>query len=367
MNNLVCSKKDLQSLRKETFNEYLACKLPIEKIDITELSDTMFTGDNYILNKYFVFRDHSVDRLHCFNISNEEYSNAINSLFKKPENPVDLELDTASSYWKKKIFAIIIAEDLGLNPKRIDMSEYIHNPDYYEMYDFDDNMRYLEDKFREEEHELPTYTDRTCVVDLDLIDDLYDFCIRAVKERIAMIFDIYSILLAIEDIRKYTDGYSTNSLKYQMDILRSHKSRIQKIINDKETLDWLKAGNNDDTLYANGKTTKMYIAEYHKIICKLNDVYGDYDVLDLDLDDYECVVNNLADYKNEPYAILINYIHNVIYNDIDSHISRFFAFPDIDNYLMRYIQGLNNKRIKLEALKEVEDNEDVEVGEMVEC
>ena len=274
MISLVCSKKELQSLRKETFKDYLACKLPIEKIDITELTDTMFIGNNYILNKYFFYKDHSLDRLHCFNITETEYENAINSLFKKPEDPANLKLETASTYWKKKIFAIIIAEDLGIQPKRIDMSEYTHNPDYYEMYDFDDNMKYLEDRFREEEHELPAYTERTCVIDNKLIDELYDCCIMLIKNRVAMIFDVYAILCALDDIRKYTEGFSTNCLKYQMDILYSCKAKIEKLANDKETIAWIKSGHNDYTLYGTDNITLPdYISSYHKIVCKLNDIF----------------------------------------------------------------------------------------------
>ena len=346
MNNLVCSKFDLQNLRKETFKDYLSSKLPIEKIDITELSDTMFTGDNYILNKYFFYRDHSLDRLHCFNITEEEYANAINSLVKKPTNETDLKLESASLYWKKKIFAIIIAEDLGLNPRRIDMSEYIHNPEYYEMYDFDDNRRYLEDKFREEEHEVPTYTDRTCVVDKTLLKELHETCILLIKNRLAMIFDVYSVLISIDDIRKYTDGFNTNCLKYQMDTLYSHKARIQKILADKETVAWIKSGNNDYTLYANGDTLEMYISEYHKIICKLNDIYGEY--------------------TREEFDILADYIDLVIKNPIDEHISRYFAVQDIDDYLMSHIDLINSRKIKIDKVDD-EGNVDIDNSDELVC
>ena len=327
---VICSDEEIREFNKGVKFEEAFENNFMTTIELDELTDTMFEGNDFILKKYFWYRTHPLDRVTFYNVTDEEYADMVKKLKKVPKDPENLKLETASLYYKRKVFALILQKDLGTYAN-IDASGYIENPDYFEFYDWDDTREYLENKFREEENEMPAYVSRTALPDIDLINELRNTCIYLVQHRLAMIFDVRSIYYAINDIIEYTDGLNTNCLQEQNATLKYHKDRIQELINNEEVKAWIKAGNNDFTLYANGDTLRLYIEEYHNIICMINSVPYDYKAFD--------------DIFNE----LVEYVETFIANDIDKHLTEFICLPDISNYLLGLIDELNKKHISMNS------------------
>lgn len=327
---VICSDEEIREVNKGVKFEEAFENNFMTTIELDELTDTMFEGNDFILKKYFWYRTHPLDRVTFYNVTDEEYADMVKKLKRVPKDPENLKLKTASLYYKRKVFALILQKDLGTYAN-IDASGYIENPDYFEFYDWDDTREYLENKFREEENEMPAYVSRTALPDIDLINELRNTCIYLVQHRLAMIFDVRSIYYAINDIIEYTDGLNTNCLQEQNATLKYHKDRIQELANNEEVKAWIKAGNNDFTLYGNGDTLRMYIEEYHNIICMINSVPYDYKAFD--------------DIFNE----LVEYVETFIANDIDKHLTEFICLPDVSNYLLGLIDELNKKHISMNS------------------
>ena len=327
---VICSDEEIREVNKGVKFEEAFENNFMTTIELDELTDTMFEGNDFILKKYFWYRTHPLDRVTFYNVTDEEYADMVKKLKRVPKDPENLKLETASLYYKRKVFALILQKDLGTYAN-IDASGYIENPDYFEFYDWDDTREYLENKFREEENEMPAYVSRTALPDIDLINELRNTCIYLVQHRLAMIFDVRSIYYAINNIIEYTDGLNTNCLQEQNATLKYHKDRIQELANNEEVKAWIKAGNNDFTLYANGDTLRLYIEEYHNIICMINSVPYDYKAFD--------------DIFNE----LVEYVETFIANDIDKHLTEFICLPDVSNYLLGLIDELNKKHISMNS------------------
>ena len=365
---VICSDDEIREVNKGVKFEEAFENNFMTTIELDELTDTMFEGNDFILKKYFWYRTHPLDRVTFYNVTDEEYADMVKKLKRVPKDPENLKLETASLYYKRKVFALILQKDLGTYAN-IDASGYIENPDYFEFYDWDDTREYLENKFREEENEMPAYISRTALPEIYQIktcirtmpmhsknvktiaryecmlkhdekytketnefrNQLIEMCMMLVKNRLAMIFDIKSVYYAINDIIEYTDGLNTNCLQEQNNTLRYHYNRIIELANNEEIKAWIKAGNNDFTLYGNGDTLRLYIEEYHNIICMINSVPYDYKAFD--------------DIFNE----LVEYVETFIANDIDKHLTEFICLPDISNYLLGLIDELNKKHISMSS------------------
>lgn len=327
---LICSNDEIREVNKGVKFEEAFDNNFMTTIKLDELTDTMFEGNEFILKKYFWYRTHSLDRVTFDNVTAEEYRDMVKKLKRVLKDPENLELETASLYYKRKVFALILQKDLGTYAN-IDASGYIDNPDYFEFYDWNDTIDYVENKYREEENKLPAYTPRTAIPNIALINELRNTCMCLVKHRLAMIFDVKSIYYAINDFIEYTDGLNTNCLQEQNATLKYHKDRIEELIKDKELKAWIKAGNNDFTLYANGDTLKDYIEEYHSLICLMNDAPYDYEAFD------------------ETFDELVDFMETFIANPIDDHLTEFICLPDISNYILGYVDKLNKSHISMSS------------------
>jgi hypothetical protein len=338
---IICSNDEIREVNKGAKFEEAFENSFMTTIELDELTDSMFEGNDFILKKYFWYRTHPLDRVTFDNVTDKEYADMVKKLKRVPKDPENLKLETASMYYKRKVFALILQKDLGTYAN-IDASGYIDNPDYFEFYDWDDTIDYVENKYREEENKLPAYTPRTALPDIDLINELRGICMYLVQHRLAMIFDVKSIYYAINDIIEYTDGLSTNCLQEQNAVLHYHKERILELIgnddpakgikrNNKEVKAWIKAGNNDFTLYANGDTLKDYIEEYHSLVCLMNAAPYDYLAFD------------------ETFNELVDYVETFIANPIDAHLTEFICLPDISNYILGLIDELNRKHISMSS------------------
>lgn len=286
---------------------------------------------NYIMNKYFFYVSHSLDRFCPLNITNEEYKKALSRMYKQPQNASDMELETASLYWKRKVIAYIVKSDFGTNVK-VNLNGVSFSEESYEYYDFEDNQDWLENRYRENEDEKPIEL-RTRSFDISLWKIIYRFLIKSIKHRLVMIFQLDSFVFELYDILQYSLRDNGNITKEMSDSLESMYNKIAKITSgdavDKDgkpkdkymydLLNWINEGNNDYTLYANGDTLSDYIATYHKIINKLND------------------------YPEK--GILKSYLKTIHYTK--DKFEKHFIEDDIDDILREQIEKLNAKKIKI--------------------
>lgn len=258
------------------------CILPIvpredDLIYVVDLDPRMFLDNYEILNKYFRFKDHALDRFHIPELTEEMYDKYICSFYNVKSH--NLKLDTASDYYKRKVILKMISEDLGISEYDLSLKEYLWEDKYYECTDWDDNIRYLEDLFREESKDRNDITAkelyisseccRKCNVDMELWNELYTICVEAIQLRIAMIFEIPGILSNLVNILEYTDGFSNFATQSQVNSLYAIKERLLKMFQSKELIAWIKEGNNDYTLYAEGNTRNDYISTYRNMLKKL--------------------------------------------------------------------------------------------------
>jgi hypothetical protein len=359
---IICSNDEIREVNKGAKFEEAFENNFMTTIALDELTDSMFEGNDFILKKYFWYRTHPLDRVTFDNVTDEEYADMVKKLKRVTKDPENLKLETASLYYKRKVFALILQKDLGTYAN-IDASGYIDNPDYFEFYDWDDTLDYVENKYREEENKIPEYIPRTAVPEiyeikthirtmdkpsknLEIItrrqrmlntdekftkqknefrNQLIGMCMMLVKNRLAMIFDVKSVYHTINDVIEYTDGLSTNCLQEQNNALRYQYNRLLEMANDAELKAWIKAGNNDFTLYANGDTLRLYIEEYHSLICLMNDTPYDYVAFD------------------ETFDELVEFMETFIANPIDDHLTEFICLPDISNYILGYVDKLNKE------------------------
>ena len=244
------------------------------KYYVIDLHPRMYKGNNYILNKYFRFKNHDLDRFHIPELSKEEYEECIKTFKNVKEH--NLKFETATDYYKKKVMLRLISNDLGISEYDLDLTDYKWDESWYEFKDFDDNVEYMEDKFKEESkdrneitmHELYIGSEcpRKCNIDEEIWNELYNFSLNCIKTRIAMIFEIPSVISMLHNILEYTDGFSTFATQNQVDSMQSIYKKLINLTKNKELVDYLKAGNNDYTLYAEGITKSDYIRTYRNML-----------------------------------------------------------------------------------------------------
>lgn len=296
------SVKELQGL------ERLATK-PV-KIDIAGLKPEQFAGNWYILNKYFRNNNHDLDRFHLPELSKEEYEALAPKVGAKGAN---LVFETASQYYKRKMRVYAAARDLHVPAKLLDTSSYYWDERMYLMSNFYDNLRYVEELYRENDDRCTSAWDAyvtrdymTQRVDKDLVEELYSFCVKAIKTRKAcLIGKVDTCLGMLLSLGEYTCGGAFNATKAQVATLLSYKKHFEKMLNDEETKEFLKQYSDFDVL---DKTD--YIESYRKLLQLLNGVgeldkryfkvmiHNDNDALeDALLEDEEAVYDRIASLK----------------------------------------------------------------------
>lgn len=279
-------------------------------INVVDLEDSYFLNNNMLLNKYFIFKDHSLDRFHMPEVEDEEYLNIAKTI-KLADN--NLNQETASKYSKEKVYAEIVRRDFKIpNNFKISFTGYCYSDDYYECYDYQDNVIWLEDKFRETEDDYPSII-RVSSIDTEIWDKLYKYCVKAIKNRLAMILEIPGIIHQLYDVLEYTEGFSINCTSEMSRSLYARYSNFVKLIHNKELVNWVKEGNNDYTLY--GKSVECftdYIESYHKMLYKLSNGNVEYykDIIHNDIDLLENFIfeDELSDFE-------IRYIENCYKDD----------------------------------------------------
>lgn len=271
--------------------EKLALK-PV-KIDVAGLKPCDFKGNWTILNKYFRNNNRELDRFHFPVMSAEEYEALASKIGAKAHN---LRFETATEYYKRKARIYAAAEDLGVSPKLLDTSSYYWDERMYLFTDFTYNLHYVEDLYRENDDRCTSAWDayvtrdfQTQSVDLELVQKLYKFCVKAIKNRFAcLIGKVDTCLGMLLSIGEYTQGGALNATKQQVSILQGYAAYFKRMCNDESVDAFLKEHNDLDVLEPGD-----YIATYRKLLQLLNGVG------ELDAKYFRAIIHNDADPMEE--------------------------------------------------------------------
>lgn len=244
-------------------------------IKISALKPEDFEDRPEILNKYFRHNNRPLDRFHIPDISASRYEELIGDP-KKLKNVKNAKMETASQYYIDKIKLASVAKDLNCSVKQLDLTDYIWDERYYVVYNFVQNMYIVDDWYRDhgEDRRMSSKEayiscdPRTAVMDMELYDELYSFCITAIRQRKAMLFGkVDKCLGMLRNIAEYTYGFAENPTRQQMATLRKYRDYFTELLEDKAMLEFLKS-NNDITVYANDERTHSDYVDTYKALIK---------------------------------------------------------------------------------------------------
>lgn len=272
---------------------YLAKLTPnLWKINKDDTEETR-AQKSLVLNKYFRFDNHSLDRFHLPDLTEDEYETEIASYRNvKHKNQ---KLKTASDYFKRKVQMNIVLRDLGIEgysldycktckkqpADRLSLKGYRGSPELFEFPSWEDNMywlreeKYLQDMF-DPDNKYPSmkelYIDSDPYRSTDYIE-IFTKCWKLVKDlvkrRIVMITGADSLIFSLCNLIKKTDGLQGGASKGQIASLEKYYKEIKLITDNKEVSEWVLKGNNDYTLYVlngNSSTLMDYVETYQKIL-----------------------------------------------------------------------------------------------------
>lgn len=281
-------------------NEYLK-DLPIYLAKLTpdiwkinkDDNDETRAQKSLVLNKYFRFDNHSLDRFHLPDLTEDEYEFEI--LSYRNVKLKNQKFKTASDYFKKKVQMNIVLRDLGIEgysndycrackkqpADRLSLKGYRGSPELFEFPSWEDNMywlreeKYLQDMF-DPDNKYPSmkelYIDSDPYRSTDYIEiftKCWNLVKNLVKRRTVMITGADSLIFSLCNLIKKTEGLQGGASKGQIAALEKYFKEIKNITDNKEVSEWVLKGNNDYTLYVlNGDSTtaKDYIETYQKIL-----------------------------------------------------------------------------------------------------
>ena len=246
-----------------------------KKYHIASLKPEDFADRPEIRNKYFWNKVRSLDRFHIPELSKEEYEN-IASGFNTTAN--NLTFETATPYYIRKARITAVAKDLGCAPSAIDTKDYIWDERYYLRYNFLENARYVDEMYRDNDdndRDLTAYDvyikqdPKTSTLDVELWDELYYFCTKAIQARKAMLLSkVEKCLGFLISVLEYSNGFSENITAYQASTLAGFKKYFQELLEDKDFYEFL-SRHNDITVFANDESTHSDYIDTYRSLCKL--------------------------------------------------------------------------------------------------
>ena len=295
----------------DSFVAYPTQRLGSIKIAALKRSD--FEDRPEILEKYFKRENVKLDRFYIPQLTASEYEALVGDP-KGLKNPANAKLETATEYYVKKMRLAKIAKDLRCSIKQLDLTDYIWDNRYYLRYNLIDNMRVVDDWYRDEgkesRYEGSAYISyiaedpRTAVMDMQLYDELYTFCITAIRQRKCMLLGkVDKCLSTLRNVLEYTGGFVENPTRQMVASMKGYQKYFETLLSDKAMLEWLKT-NNDITVYAEDERTHSdYVDTYKGIIKGL--ISGE----DEDIHSMSDLLTEIADpyleeiYENRPALV----------------------------------------------------------------
>ena len=286
-------------------DEHVPYRKPLGTIKISALKREDFADRPEILSKYFRNNNRDLDRFHIPELTAEQHTAILKDVKFTEKTIKNKSLETASDYYIRKARLMAVAKDLNCTFRQLDIKDYIWDERYYILYHFMDNVRLVDDWYRDydkEDRYAITARDvyikedpRTAVLDTEMFDELYSFCINTIRQRKAMLFSkVDKCLGCLRNIIEYTQGFVENPTRQQMATMRKYRDFFQEMLDNEEVMEFVKT-NNDMTLFgADELTHSDYVQTYKTLVKSL--VSG----TDADLQELVDILNGVDDpYLNE--------------------------------------------------------------------
>jgi hypothetical protein len=264
----------LTELVADSFIEYVT--KPLGNIKISALTREDFADRPEILAKYFRHDNRPLDRFHIPDISPTRYEELVGDP-KKLKNIKNAKLETATKYYIDKIKLASVAKDLNCTVKQLDLTDYIWDERFYVRTNFIENIEVVDEWFRDNSEDdrysgtaYKSYISedpRTAILDEELFDNLYSFCVSAIRQRKVMLLGkVDKCLGALRNVMEYTNGFVENPTKQMMATLKNYKEYFEELLTDKDMKEFLR-DNNDITVYGNDEHTRSdYIDTYRAVV-----------------------------------------------------------------------------------------------------
>lgn len=265
----------LTELVAESFVEYAVN--PLGNIKISALTREDFADRPEILNKYFRHNNRDLDRFHIPDITPTRYEELVGDP-KKLKNIKNAKLETATKYYVDKIKLASVAKDLNCSVKQLDLTDYIWDERYYVCYSFLENIDIVDDWYRDHGED-SRYSNtayeayisedpRVGVTDMELFNNLYSFCISAIKQRKVMLLGkVDKCLGMLRNIIEYTYGFTENPTQQMLATMKSYQTYFEELLKDSDMKEFLK-DNNDITVYGSDERTHSDYVETYKTVVK---------------------------------------------------------------------------------------------------
>ena len=295
-----------------------------KKYHIASLTPKDFEDRPEIRNKFFWNKVRSLDRFHIPELNKKEYEEIAKNFKRTAKfNESCLTFETASPYYIRKARLEAVAKDLGCSPYDIDTTDYIWDERYYLRYSFVDNIRYVDEMYRDEDDDDRTASankvyieqdPRRACIDEELWNELYYFCTKAIATRKAMLLSkVEKCLGFLISVMEYTNGFTENATAFQIATLQGFKKFFDELFKDAEFVEFLK-DNNDLTIFANDDRTHKDYVDTYRALCKLL-IRGK----DEDLVFFKDMLNTTTDpYLDEILEVMEDIEVRSIYDDADS-------------------------------------------------
>lgn len=248
------------------------------KIKIAALKPEDYIDQPEIYNTFFKNGNIKLDRFHIPELSAKEYTELVGGDVSSTSPNANLEI--ASDYYKRKMRLRKVARALNTTENMLDLTDYIWDERYYLCYNLIDNMRLVDDWYRDhgddDRYTITAWQNyitedyHTCVVNREVFDNLYTFCVNTIKQRKAMLFgDIDKCLQVLRNIIEYTEGFTLNATRPMCASMQKYIDKYNKMLSDKEFCEFIKH-NNDLTVFAHDPEYRSeYVTAYKSLIKSL--------------------------------------------------------------------------------------------------
>ena len=252
------------------------------KIDVAGLTRDMFKDNEKVLNRFFRFNGKDMTRFHIPKLTKEEYELEVKFCDKVSES--NMKFDTATDYFKKKMAMNSVSVWLDIPLNRLDFSSYPWDDDYFVYDDLILSAMYVDNKFMEEPEEKPTSRDLYIKMDAhqsalpkELYDELYSFCIEAVRQRKAMLYcKVEQCVSVLRMLIEYTNGFSMNTSGNMINTLRGYKKHFEQYFENEEIIQYMSNNTDLDVYCTDRNGCRDYIETYASIIRSLTGLCEEY-------------------------------------------------------------------------------------------
>jgi hypothetical protein len=147
----------------------------------------------------------------------------------------------------------------------------------YLRYGFFENLVYVtEDIYRENDEDRwnksskEAYIDtdpRTTQIDEQLWEDLYDFCIKAVQQKKAMMLSkVENCISFLNSVLEYTHGFAENGTKFQQVTLQGYADFFAELFKDEDFVQWFESTTDEKVFGEDELTHGDYVQTYEKLL-----------------------------------------------------------------------------------------------------